>query len=124
MTITHITERELALERENERLINTIRVQAAAIEAQQEEIALLNATLESRDRKIAALKSAILDDVAFLTKKVEQFEADAARYRWLKKMHDICNDEITLWHVRDGDGQPVNFGRLDAAIDAAMKETK
>ena len=49
---------------------------------------------------------------------------DAARYQWLRKMHDVCGDEITLWHVRGDDGQPINFGRLDAAIDNAMKETK
>ena len=43
MTITHISERELALERENARLLNAVRLQAAAIEAQRECIAELEA---------------------------------------------------------------------------------
>ena len=47
MTITHISERELALERENAKMLQTIRVQAAAIEAQRECIAELEAELEA-----------------------------------------------------------------------------
>lgn len=50
MTITHITEREQALRRENERYLKTINIQAVTIEAQQEELAKLRA-------EIAALKA-------------------------------------------------------------------
>ena len=50
MTITHISEREAALTRENARLLKTINIQSVTIEAQQEELAKLRAEL-------AALKS-------------------------------------------------------------------
>ncbi len=43
MTITHITPRELALERENAKQLQTIRVQAVTVEAQAEELAALKA---------------------------------------------------------------------------------
>ena len=88
--IVHITDKEAALMRENERLTDKVKRQSATIHVQ--------------------------------AVAIQALQDDAERYRWLRKMHDICDDEITLWHVRGDDGQPVNVGRLDTAIDNARKE--
>ena len=75
--------------------------------------------LADSDLKIITSQHQMICD---LIDEKDKLKADAERYAWLRKMHDVCDDEITLWHVRGDDGQPVNFGRLDDAIDNAMKE--
>ena len=70
MTITDITDREAALQRENERLLNTIRVQAAAIE-------------ELRSAHDVALQGwkceCSTDDACRFAKERDAFKADAER---------------------------------------------
>jgi hypothetical protein len=55
-------------------------------------------------------------------RQIEALQADAERYRWLRDMHN-SNDGVSLWHVRDAAGQPIEAGGLDAAIAAARKGT-
>ena len=43
MTITHISEREQALERENEKMLQTVRIQAVTLENQEQSINELKA---------------------------------------------------------------------------------
>ena len=76
-------------------------------------------------------------DLSYTKAERDAIAKDAARYRWLREMHDN-DDGVSIWHVRDYAGQPaavVNFTHhnigfmiekngLDAAIDAAMEQTK
>ena len=66
-------------------------------------------TLEAADR-IDALEA----EVVALTK-------DAERYQWLRHGD---NDETVIQHYSDGDSYLPRNKQLDAAIDAAMKESK
>lgn len=59
---------------------------------------------------------------AILALEVEGLRADAARYRWLRQGDNdelvLCNGPVdkSYWYLP-------RLGKLDAAIDAAMKET-
>ena len=116
MTITHISERELALERENAKMLQTIRVQAAAIE-------------ELRTAHDVALQGwkceCSTDDACRFAKERDAFKADAERYAWVKTKLNIesAYDRYQgnrLWFAI----YDTKSKGLDAAIDAAMKETK
>ena len=117
MTITDITDREAALQRENERLLNTIRVQAAAIE-------------ELRSAHDVALQGwkceCSTDDACRFAKERDAFKADAERYRWMVSQIVSDNfDRLESAFARFGDdAMACTADEFNAVIDAEMKETK
>ena len=135
MTITHISEREQALERENAKMLQTIRVQAAAIE-------------ELRTAHDVALQGwkceCSTDDACRFAKERDAFKSDAARYQWLRMRLEVRKMQAISGSMRDAidvcvgaaffdtkfpreKPKPYQVDRadsFDAAIDAAMKETK
>ena len=117
MTITHITEREQALERENAKMLQTIRVQAAAIE-------------ELRTAHDVALQGwkceCSTDDACRFAKERDAFKSDAARYQWMVSQIVSDNfDPLESAFARFGDdAMACTADEFNAVIDAEMKEIK
>jgi hypothetical protein len=86
----------------------------------------LNAMIAERDAGNAALANVarLMDSVSKAEAEVEKLRADAERYRWLR---DMDEDPVVSLAAQYTDclGSAISISmRIDAAIDAALKETK
>ena len=140
MTITHISEREQALQRENERYKQVVRIQSAMMEAQQESIislmddAALKAQPEQQPRAYIAF-SENGEHISYWTRSLEDAQT------WTGRTNKKCEpfypapvqpapltDEQIFAACRPlyGTNESAFMGRIDdlqtaRAIDAAIK---
>jgi hypothetical protein len=85
---------------------------------------------DTQDRQFArAIESAatapLLERIADLERQLEQVNKDSERYRWLKSRPTQCptiGPDLAFWD--DSCGNPIRGDDADAAIDAAIKESK
>lgn len=75
------------------------------------------AELEAENFKVSAALNYRKDKCAVLTRELEEARKDAERYRWLCGFSSVSMPELT-WSRRAG----IPKNKLDAAIDAAIKE--
>ena len=89
MTITHISEREQALQRENERYKQVVRIQSAMMEAQQESIISLmdDAALKAQPVQPAPLTD---EQIQALLPKVTLKGEDPKTQVWLTRKDAIA----------------------------------
>ena len=132
--IVNITPREQALERENARLLDTVRFQSEAVALMTEmkdapyfdhyqdtlgKLAVANA----RVKRQAEMIEGHVEDAAEIERLKEQIaglKADALRYAWLR----TCNNDSYVLYGDTSNCELMMEEVLDAAIDAAMKESK
>ena len=120
MTITHITPKEQALQRENERLTDQAKRQSATIHVQA-------VAIQSMTEEIEGWKADQRENIEITIKQqaeINALKADAERYRAIRNGLEVDPDNsgIVVSLIDDFGGETLSGEAADAAIDNAMKE--
>ena len=92
---------------------------ASELRRQHAEIETLNDSCAAKADRIDRLG----EQVVKLRAEVERLRTDAERYRWLRANRETRGGDGTMRDVYDDDGTLLYDDMLDAAIDAALKES-
>ena len=113
MTITHITPREMALQRENERLTDQVKRQSATIHVQA-------VAIQSMTEEIEGWKADQRENIEITVKQqaeINALKADAERYRFIREGAFSGG-----WNYTE---VPGDWSKgMDATIDKAMAAMK